>query len=81
MVTVFLSPQYKVLYLLLYLLTFSLASFYALLMRIRKNTHAYNRITNSGEQLLDFPFRRQLNYIYHDKKSRLYIRAAGTRFE
>ncbi|WP_343557273.1 hypothetical protein [Sphingobacterium sp.] len=39
------------------------------------------RLTDRGEQLLDFPFRRQLNYIYHDKKNRLYIGAEGTRFE
>ncbi len=39
------------------------------------------RVTDRGEQLLDFPFRRQLNYIYHDKKNRLYIGAEGTRFE
>lgn len=39
------------------------------------------RVTDRGEQLLDFPFRRRLNYIYHDKKNRLYIGAEGTRFE
>lgn len=39
------------------------------------------RVTDKGEQLLDFPFRRRLNYIYHDKKNRLYIGAEGTRFE
>ncbi|WP_286851703.1 MULTISPECIES: hypothetical protein [Sphingobacterium] len=39
------------------------------------------RVTDKGEQKLDFPFRRQLNYIYHDKKNRLYIGAEGTRFE
>lgn len=39
------------------------------------------RVTERGEQLLDFPFRRRLNYIYHDKKNRLYIGAEGTRFE
>lgn len=39
------------------------------------------RVTDKGEQTLDFPFRRKLNYIYHDKKNRLYIGAEGTRFE
>jgi len=39
------------------------------------------RVTDRGEQLLDFPFRRRLNYIYHDRKNRLYIGAEGTRFE
>ncbi len=39
------------------------------------------RVTDRGEHELPFPFRRQLNYIYHDKKNRLYIGAEGTRFE
>ncbi|MFC3353392.1 hypothetical protein [Sphingobacterium zeae] len=38
-------------------------------------------VTDKGQRLIDFPFRRQLNYIYHDKKNRLYIGAEGTRFE